>query len=112
MEVKKLAEIILDDAAIGHDLGDKIELVRCVGEKLLPDLVTGCERVLVLMFQPVADRIFVTLVEYPQYIEFRHAMRPQIGGMRFHIFLNEGEESEHVALREEVQKRVAGNDGF
>ena len=27
-EVKKLAEIILDDAAIRHDLGDKIELVR------------------------------------------------------------------------------------
>ena len=27
-EVKKLAEIILDDASIRHHLGDKIELVR------------------------------------------------------------------------------------
>ena len=111
-EVKKLAEIILDDAAIGHDLGDKIELVRCVGEKLLPDLVTGRERFLVLIFQPVADGVFVALVEHARDIEFRHAMRPEIGGMPFHMFLDKGEESEHVALRKEVQKRVAGDDGF
>ena len=111
-EVKKLAEIILDDAAIGHDFGDKIELVRCVSEKLLPNLVTGCKRVLVLIFQPVADGVFVTLVEYARDIEFRHAIRPQISSMPFHIFLDEGEKSEHVALRKEVQKRVAGDNSF
>ena len=32
--------------------------------------------------------------------------------MPFHIFLDEGEEGEHVALRKEIQKRVAGDDGF
>ncbi len=32
--------------------------------------------------------------------------------MPFHMFLDKGEAGEHVALRKEVQKRVAGNDGF
>ena len=49
-EMKQLAEIILDNARIEHDLRDKIELVRFVGEKLLPDLVTSRECLLVLIF--------------------------------------------------------------
>ena len=61
--MKKLGEIILDDAAIGHHLGDKIELVQCFGENLLADLVTGRERVLIPIFQPVAAGVFFALVE-------------------------------------------------
>ena len=39
-------------------------------------------------------------------------MRPQIGGMPFHMFLNEGEEGKYVARLKKVQKRLAGDDSL
>ena len=79
---------------------------------MLRDLVKGRKRFLVLIFQPVADGVFVALVECALDIEFRHTMCPEIGGMPFHIFLGEGEEGGHIALRKKVRKRVAGDDSF
>ena len=70
--------------------------------KGFPDLVTRYIGVLILVFQPIADREFSILIEYARDVEFHHPIVAKVTCQLVIILFNKNKERGQVTLSGEV----------
>ena len=70
--------------------------------KGFPHLVAGNIGVLILVFQPIADREFPILIEYARNVEFHHSIVAEVTRQLVIILFDENEERSQVTLSREI----------
>ena len=70
--------------------------------KGFPHLVTGYIGVLILVFQPIANREFPILIEYARDVELHHPIVAEVTRQLVIILLDENEERSQVTLSGKV----------
>ena len=70
--------------------------------KGFPHLVTGYIGVLILVFQPIADREFTFLIENARDVELHHPIVAEVTRQLVIILFDENEERSQVTLSREI----------